>query len=117
MVAYKRFDATTIGRATSLHYCDGWSYKDIRDELDGPSLEVIRRWCRQFRGRSEAVRQHLGRLGEFVGKAFRDQTEEVFKALGRFAARCGVSEESEVIQVVQPVLLGHRTQAPLFRSG
>ena len=117
IVAYKCFDARVISRALYLHFHNGLGYEGVANVLDGPSPWAIRQWCRQFRSRSEAVRQDLGRMGESVGKVFRDQAEEVFKALGRFASRCGVSEESEVIEVVQPVLLGHRFQVPLFRSG
>lgn len=116
IVAFKRFEAAVISRALCLYYHKKWRLKAIEKELNGPSFWAIRQWCRQFRSRSEAVRQNLGRMGESVGKVFRGQAEEVFKALERFAERCGVSEEIEVIEVVQPVLLGYRTQVPLFRS-
>lgn len=117
IVAYKRFDARVISRALYLHFHNGLGYEGVAKVLDGPSPWAIRQWCRQFRSRSEAVRKNLGRMGESVGKVFRNQAEEVLKALGRFAERCGVSDESEIIEAVQPVLLGHRTQVPLFRSG
>lgn len=116
VVAYKRFDAAVIGRALHLHYHEGWSYEEIRDELDGPSFWVIRQWCRQFRSRSETVLQKLSRLGESVGKVFKDRADEVFSCLRRFAVKCGVDKESEFIQVVQPVLMGRPEQVPLFRS-
>lgn len=116
MVAYKRFDATVISRALYLYYHKGWGFKRICDELDGPSFWVIRRWVRQFRSRCEAVFQVMGRFGESVAKTFKDRAVEVFAGLRRFAVKCGLDEVTQVIQAVQPILLGNSTQVPLFRS-
>jgi len=116
VVAYKRFDAGVISRALYLHYRKGWSFKRICAELGGPSFWVIRQWVRQFRSRSEAVFQAMKRFAESAGTVFEDRAAEVFSCLMRFVVRCGVDEEREVVEVVQPVLLGRSEQVPLFRS-
>jgi len=116
-VAFKRFDARVISLTLYLYYYKKLSVKRIMKKLNGPSYWVIRQWIRQFRGRSESVLKVMERFGESVGKVFVDRAVEVFSALMRFSGKCGLDQESEVIQAVQPVLLGHRTQVPLFRSG
>jgi len=117
LVAYKRFDARVIGQALYLHYHEGLGVGRICRELGGPSFWTIRQWVRQFRCRSEAMLQVMGRFAESVGRVFDDRAKEVFSCLRRFAVRCGVDEQCEVVEVVQPVLLGQSEQAPLFRSG
>lgn len=117
MVAFKRFEAAVISRALYLYYHRKWRLKAIEKELNGPSFWAIRQWVRQFRGRSEAILKVMERFGESIGKVFADRAVEVFSALRRFAGRCGLEEDSETVQAVQPVLLGHRVQVPLFRSG
>lgn len=117
IVAFKRFDAGVISRALYLYYHEKWSLERVLKELDGPSPWAIRQWIRQFRGRSEAVFQALGRFGESVEKVFKSRASEVFSGLKRFTLRCGLDEEKNVIQAVQPILLGDSTQVPLFRSG